>query len=117
MMFSKPPLPNVIEAQSIATALDAACMNLATVAASLPAERGAVLFADVQDSTLAVFKALVPVIISIRDKIDKGSESHTWCTLNERLLQLFPLFQSRREISHDRVPLGSMRAARNFAKG
>lgn len=74
MMFSKPPLPNVIEAQSIATALDAACMNLATVAASLPAERGAVLFSEVQDATLAVFKALVPVIISIRDKIDKGSE-------------------------------------------
>jgi hypothetical protein len=72
MLFSKPPLPNVMEAQSIASALDAACMNLATVAASLPAERGAVLFSEVQNSTLAIFKALVPVIISIRDKIDKG---------------------------------------------
>lgn len=74
LAFSKPPLPNVMEAQSIATALDAACMNLATVAASLPVERGTILFTEVQDATLAVFKTLVPVIISIRDKIDKGSE-------------------------------------------
>ncbi|XP_059471761.1 cyclin-D1-binding protein 1 homolog isoform X2 [Neocloeon triangulifer] len=74
MAFSKPPLPNVMEAQGIATALDAACMNLATVAASLPAERGAILFSEVQNATLAVFKALVPVILSIRDKIEKGAE-------------------------------------------
>ncbi|XP_065353906.1 cyclin-D1-binding protein 1 homolog isoform X1 [Cloeon dipterum] len=91
LAFSKPPLPNIMETQSIITALDAACMNLATVAASLPAERGAVLFSEVQNSILAIFKALVPVIISLRDKCDKGAE--------ERLIMTGALWEACEQVA------------------
>ena len=70
--FSKPPIPCQEEAQALATSLDAACMTLATVAASLPAERGALLFSEVQNASLAAVQALMLVVVSIRDTRDKG---------------------------------------------